>query len=140
MFFVLASSAHDEENSAFANSNSSEELKSNEEKTEIKPEDELESEINKVIDDENKSSDKEVKESSNDDVQINSEESNDNNGTNISEKTPRQNIKKITCLPNKGANTTTVFWHFVLYSVFLFVCFFLNNSILFFRSMKKTKL
>ena len=126
MFFVLASSAHEEKNSAIANSNSSEELISNEEKTEIKPEDELESEINNVIDDENKSSDKEVKESSNDDVQINSEESNDNNGTNISEKTPRQNIKKITCLPNKGANTTTVFWHFVSYSVFLFVCFFLK--------------
>ena len=117
----MASSAHDVENSIFANSSSSEELKSNEGNAEIKLEDELQSEINNVIDDENKSSDKEEKESSNDEnVQINSEESNDNNGTNTSEKMPRQNLKKITCLPNKGVNTTTVFWLLVLYAVFLF--------------------
>jgi len=108
MFFVLASEAHDVENNVFANTSSSEELKSNQDNTAIKLEDELQSEINNVIDDENKSIDKEVKESSNDDVQIDSEESNNNNGTNTSEKMPRQNIKKITCLPNKGINTTMI--------------------------------
>merc|ERR1711994_1030969 len=114
--------AHDVENNVFANTSSSEELKSNQDNTAIKLEDELQSEINNVIDDENKSIDKEVKESSN-----------DNNGTNTSEKMPRQNIKKITCLPNKGINTTMVhsksiirLWYigFLLYNLFAF----LNHS------------